>query len=124
MFRANRPSRQRRAPCLWPETAYEPTACPSARPSEQTDWSSETADRLQDFAEELSDELLPHLSAIADEHGFVAITADLVDATGALSAKLVLAEPRCRRPQDTLGLIVLPPGAQAGEAIVFPRTRA
>jgi len=89
------------------------------------DWTHFTDDHMLDFAQELSDDMLCHLPVIAREHCLIAVLADIVDAvTGAVSAKLILAEPRYPNANDTLGLIVLPPGAQPGDGILFTRTRA
>jgi hypothetical protein len=97
---------------------------PDHAEDETSGWTVVTAERLLDFAAELTEDTLPHLSAMAGAYGFIATIATLVDATGADSAKLVLAEPRMWRPEDTLGLIVVPPGAEPGDAIVFTRPRA
>ncbi len=80
-------------------------------------------DRLVDFARELSEASLSELPVIAGEHGFIAVPADIIDATGNFSANLVLAEPRVGTDDDTLGLIVLPPGSEPGDGILFTRPR-
>ena len=86
-------------------------------------WSHTTEDRLNDFADELSHETLAQLSVIAAEYGLIATSADILDAHGALSARLVLAEPRYPHAEDMLGLIVLARGAEPGDGLLFTRPR-
>lgn len=88
------------------------------------DWAHFTEDHMLDFAQELSEDMLCHLPVIAREHCLIAVLAEIIDASGDVSAKLVLAEPRYPNANDTLGLIVLPPGAQPGDGILFTRPRA
>jgi hypothetical protein len=116
---------QRRPSCSWRHadayigrdfegTASAPSAC---------SWPAIIMDRLLDFADELSEDTLGELSVIADDYCFIAVLADIVDASGNVSAKLVLVEPRFPNDDDALGLIVLPPGAQPGDGILFTRPR-
>lgn len=132
MRRLDDSPRPRRPSCVWPAAAdaaedsgsYAGTRlAPAAGATGPTDWAIITEDRLLDFADELSEDALAHLSLIAGEYGFIAVVTDIVDRSGAVNGRLVLAEPRVWHDDDTLGLIVIPPGGQPGDGILFTRPR-